>query len=90
MGILGLLKRKVVSVPQSEQLARTPEPPLPKAKVLSPDHKILNLERIKVSESRTFARKRGSEREYGEERVDSTVKEGGFQGGKEGKQEEPP
>ena len=31
----------------------------------------------------------GSEREHGEERVDSTVKEGRFQGREEGKQEEP-
>ena len=38
-------------------------------------------ERVKVDESRTLARKRGSEREHGEERVDSTVNEGRFQGG---------
>ena len=37
-------------------------------------------ERVKVSESRTLAR----EREHGEERVDSTTKQGGFQGGVEG------
>ena len=42
-------------------------------------------ERVKVGESRTLARKRGSEREHEEERVDSTVKEGRFQGEKGGK-----
>ena len=42
-------------------------------------------ERVKVGESRTLARERGSERDHGEERVDSTVKEGRFQGGKRGK-----
>ena len=41
-------------------------------------------ERVKVSESRTLARKRESEREHEEERVDSTVKEGRFQGGQGG------
>ena len=38
-----------------------------------------------MGESRTLARWRGgSEREHEEERVDSTVKEGRFQGGKGG------
>ena len=41
-------------------------------------------ERVKVGESRTLARERGSEREHDEERVDSTMKEGRFQGGKGG------
>ena len=39
-------------------------------------------ERVKVGESRTLARERGSEREHGVERVDSTVNEGRFQEGK--------
>ena len=34
-----------------------------------------------MSESRTFEMREGSGREYEEERVDSTVKEGRFQGG---------
>ena len=34
-----------------------------------------------MSENRTLARKGGSEREYGVERVDSTVKEGRIQEG---------
>ena len=38
----------------------------------------------------TLARKRGPEREHGEERVDSTVKKGGLQEEKEGKQRLPP
>ena len=43
----------------------------------APDHEG---ERVKVGESRTLARVRGSEREHGVERVDSTVNEGRFQG----------
>ena len=42
-------------------------------------------ERVKVSESRTLAREKQSEREHEEERMDSTVKEGRFQEG-EGRQ----
>ena len=45
--------------------------------------------KVKVSESCTLARRRGSEREQGQERVDSTVKEG-FKEVREGKQREPP
>ena len=40
---------------------------------------------VKMSENRTLARERGaSEREHGEERVGSTVKEGRFHGGEGG------
>ena len=54
-------KERVASVPQREQVARTPEPPLPKEKEQSrlskaPDHEG---ERVKVDESRTLARERG-------------------------------
>ena len=54
-------KERVASVPQREQLARTPEPPLPKGKgtepcvCKAPDHEG---ERVKVGESRTLARER--------------------------------
>ena len=41
-------------------------------------------ERVKMGESHTLARVRGSEREHGVERVDSTVNEGRFQGGQGG------
>ena len=41
-------------------------------------------ERVKVGGSRTLAREGGSEREHGVERMDSTVNEGRFQGGKKG------
>ena len=42
-------------------------------------------ERVKVGKSRTLARERArSDWEHEEERVDSTVKEGRFQGGKGG------
>ena len=41
-------------------------------------------ERVKVGKSRTLAREGGLVREHGEERVDSIVKEGRFQGGEGG------
>ena len=48
-------------------------------------------ERVKVGESRTLAREGGgSEREHGEERVDSTVNEGRFQEGKGGQENDEP
>ena len=62
-------KERVASVPQREQLARTPEPPLPKGKrnrAVCPEYQIMRGERVK------------------EERMDSTMKEGRFQGGKGG------
>ena len=37
-----------------------------------------------MSESRTLVRERGSKREHGEERADSTVKKGRFQEGEGG------
>ena len=43
-------------------------------------------ERVKVGDSRTLGRKRGSELKHEEERVDSTMKEERFQGGKRGQQ----
>ena len=55
-------KERVASVPQREQLARTPEPPLPKGKgnrAVCPKHQIMRGERVKVGESRTLARVRG-------------------------------
>ena len=56
-------KERVVSVPQREQLARTPEPPLPKRKRTEPSVQSTRLwergrERVKVGESRTLARER--------------------------------
>ena len=50
-------------------------------KAVCPKHQVVKWERVKVRESRTLARKRGLEQEYGKERVDSTVKESRFQGG---------
>ena len=86
LGILGLLKRKEWSQCHREQLARMLEPPLPKGKgtAVCPKHQIMRGERVKVGKSRTLARKRGSEREHGVERVDFTVNEGIFQGGQRG------
>ena len=51
----------VVSASQSEQLANTPEPSLPKGKrnrAICPHHQIVRWEKVEVSESRTLARKR--------------------------------
>ena len=53
-------------------------------RAICPKHQIMREERVKVGESRTLAREWGPEREHGVERVDSTVKEGRFQGGQEG------
>ena len=72
---------RVASVPPRKQLANTPDPPLLKGKrnrAVSPEHQITRWERVKVSESRTLAKERGSQQKHGEERVDSTVNEGRF------------
>ena len=53
-------------------------------RAICPKHHIMRWERVKVGESRTLAREGGLEREHEVERVDSTVKEGRFQGGKGG------
>ena len=50
-------KERVASVPQREQLASSPEPPLPKRKETK--HQIMRRERVKVGESRTLAREKG-------------------------------
>ena len=80
-------KKRMASVPQSEQLARTPEPLLPKGKEQS--HLSLSPDRQKKdSESERephLGEKGGPKREHGAERVDSTVKKGRLQGG-EGEQ----
>ena len=44
-------KERAASVPQSEQLASTPEPPLPKGKGTKPSVQNVRWERVKVSES---------------------------------------
>ena len=79
-------KERVTSVPQKEQLASTPEPPLPKRKGTEPSVQSTRSwgRRVKQSESRTLTRERGSEREHGEERMNSTVNEGRLQGGEGG------
>ena len=59
MNILGLPKRRLSSVPQSEQLASTPEPSLLKGKRTEPDDQIVRWEKVKVSESCTLVRERG-------------------------------
>ena len=55
-------KERVASVPQREQLASTPEPPLPKGKGTEPSvqkTRSWGRERVKVGESRTLTRERG-------------------------------
>ena len=84
LNILGLPKRK--EWPQChrrEQLESTLEPPLPKGKGTEPSVQSTRSwgggrERIKVGE------RGGSEQEHEEERMDSTVNEGIFQGEKGG------
>ena len=54
-------KERVVSVPQREQLASTPESSLPKKKnrAVCPEYQIMcGGERVKVNESRTLTRER--------------------------------
>ena len=75
-------KERVASVPQRKQLASTTESSLPKGK--GTEYQIMIGERVKMGESRTLASERGSEREHGEERVESTVNVGSFQGRKGG------
>ena len=90
LNILCLLKRK--EWPQchresSWQLTSTPEAPFPKGKrnrAVSPEHEIVKGKRDKVGESRVLAREKRSEREHGEKRVESTVIDYRFQGGKRG------
>ena len=78
-------KERVASVPQREQLARMPELPLPKG--TEPSVQSTSSRRGRESRWARAAPWRvrgGSEREHEEERVDSMVKEGRFQGGKGG------
>ena len=54
-------KERVASVPQREQLASTPEPPLPKRKrkrAVCPEHQIVRWKRDEVSESRILTTER--------------------------------
>ena len=77
-------KERVASVPQREQLARTPEPPLPKGKGTDAQSRVPDHKRRESRWARAALWRGGGrlEREHGEERVDSTVKEGKFQEGK--------
>ena len=67
----------MASAPQSEQLARTLEPPLPKSKETKQfDRQIVRDEIEKMSQRRTLTRRKGSERKQGVERVKLFLKEG--------------
>ena len=80
-------KERVASVPQREQLASTPEPLCQEEKknrAVSSEHQIVRRERVKVSESRTLARKRVIRARAWRGNGDSTVKEGRFQGRRRG------
>ena len=67
----------VARLPQSQQLARTSQPPLPKSKRTDhgPHHKIVKWERDKMGTSSTLAREE-VEREHAAPTVASTLKEG--------------
>ena len=83
--ILGLPKRKELLSAAKRAVGKYAKPPLPKRKGTEPSVQIKKWKRVKMSESHTLARERGgSEREDGEERMDSTVKEGRLQEGKGG------
>ena len=79
-------KERVASVPQREReravgkYARAAFTNRKRNKANCPEYQIIRRERVKVSESRILARERGTEWEHGKEKVDSTVKEGRFQG----------
>ena len=80
-------KERVASVPQREQLTKTPELPLPKGKGTEPSVQSTRSRRERESRwarAAPWRERGGSEREHGEEKVDSTMKEGRFQGGQGG------
>ena len=80
-------KERVASVPQREQMARTPELPLPRGKETEPS---VQSTRSRLGENQGWRelhigeKEGGSEREHEEERVDSMVNESRFRGGKGG------
>ena len=74
-------KERVASIPQKEQLASTPEPRTEPSVQSIKSRGKRESTRARVARWRE---KGGSEREHEEERVDSTVKESRFQGGKGG------
>ena len=76
-------KERVASVPQSEQLTRTPEPPLPKQKGRESSVQIMRGGEGQ-GEREPHLGERGITARDGVERVNSTVKEDRFQGGKGG------
>ena len=73
-------------MPQRQQLASTPEPPLPKGKGTEPSVQSTRSWRGESQGGREpyLGERGGLEREHGEGRVDSTVNEGRFQGGNGG------
>ena len=79
-------KKIVASVPQRERAvgkyARAAFVEMKSNRAVGLVHQIVRWVRVKVNES--LGERWGSERENGEKRVDSTVKEGRFQGGEGG------
>ena len=72
------IKKRVALVPPRESSWQVRQSRLcrkEKNRAISPEHQIMRGERVKMSKSRTLAKVRGSKREQGEKRVDSTVKE---------------
>ena len=79
-------KERVASVPQSEQLAKKPEPPLPKGKGTEPSVQITRScgERVKVNKSRILAREKKIRAGSWRGKDELYVKEGRFQQGEGG------
>ena len=75
-------KERVASVPQSEQLASTPEPPFPKEKETEPSDR--KVEESEGEREPHLGGKRGIRGKHGEERVNSSVKQSRYQKGEAG------
>ena len=85
-------KERVASVPQREQLARTPAPPLPKKKGTKrsvQSNRSWGERESRWATAAPWRERGGSEREHGVGKVDSTVKADSKED-REGKQEKPP
>ena len=75
-------KERIASVPQREQLANTPEPSLPKGKgtkLSAQSTRSWGRRESRWARAAPWRDRGASEREHGEDRVNSMVKKGGFQ-----------
>ena len=82
LSTLGLLRRKDIATKRAVgKYAGVTLAKKKRNRTVCPEYQIMRGEKVKVSGSRTLEREGRSEQEHGEERVDSTVKEGTLQGG---------